>query len=56
MFMVFFSGEQTKIKILRICEAFHANCYPIPEDVTKQQQLTREVSMLLKKLIMSLEM
>ncbi|KAK4785439.1 hypothetical protein SAY86_002128 [Trapa natans] len=43
VFMVHFSGEQAKIKILRICEAFHANCYPVPEDVTKQQQLTREV-------------
>ncbi|OWM68865.1 hypothetical protein CDL15_Pgr025052 [Punica granatum] len=43
VFMVFFSGEQAKTKILKICEAFGANCYPVPEDVTKQRQITREV-------------
>lgn len=42
--MVFFSGEQAKIKILKICEAFGAHCYPLPEDMTKQRQITREVS------------
>uniref|UniRef100_A0A5B7BBN9 V-type proton ATPase subunit a n=1 Tax=Davidia involucrata TaxID=16924 RepID=A0A5B7BBN9_DAVIN len=43
VFIVFFSGEQAKTKILKICEAFGANCYPVPEDVTKQRQTTREV-------------
>ncbi|PSR95155.1 V-type proton ATPase subunit a1 like [Actinidia chinensis var. chinensis] len=43
VFVVFFSGEQAKTKILKICEAFGANCYPVPEDITKQRQLTREV-------------
>ncbi|KAK4773664.1 hypothetical protein SAY87_028683 [Trapa incisa] len=43
VFMVFFSGEHAKTKILRICEAFCANCYPVPEDLTKQHQVTREV-------------
>ncbi|KAH7862108.1 hypothetical protein Vadar_000035 [Vaccinium darrowii] len=42
-FVVFFSGEQAKTKILRICEAFGASCYPVPEDITKQRQLTQEV-------------
>jgi V-type H+-transporting ATPase subunit a len=41
--VVFFSGEQARTKILKICEAFGANCYPVPEDTTKQRQLTREV-------------
>ncbi|KAF5751514.1 Vacuolar proton ATPase A1 isoform 3 [Tripterygium wilfordii] len=43
VFVVFFSGEQARTKILKICEAFGANCYPVPEDVTKQRQITREV-------------
>lgn len=43
VFVVFFSGEQAKTKILKICEAFGANCYPVPEDITKQRQITREV-------------
>ncbi|KAE9600619.1 hypothetical protein Lal_00046350 [Lupinus albus] len=44
VFVVFFSGEQARTKILKICEAFGANCYPVPEDMTKQRQITREVS------------
>ena len=46
MFVVFFSGERARTKILKICEAFGANCYPVPEDVSKQRQITREVRML----------
>lgn len=44
IFVVFFSGQQAKTKILKISEAFGANCYPVPEDITKQRQITREVS------------
>ncbi|OIV99351.1 hypothetical protein TanjilG_17161 [Lupinus angustifolius] len=44
VFVVFFSGEQARTKILKICEAFGANCYPVPEDISKQTQITREVS------------
>lgn len=43
VFVVFFSGEQARSKILKICEAFGANCYPVPEDMTKRRQITREV-------------
>ncbi|XP_050209220.1 V-type proton ATPase subunit a1 [Mercurialis annua] len=43
VFVIFFSGEQTRVKIFKICEAFGANCYPVPEDITKQRQITREV-------------
>lgn len=46
VFVVFFSGEQARTKILKICEAFGANCYPVPEDISKQRQITREVSVL----------
>ncbi|KAH9607909.1 hypothetical protein KSS87_008480 [Heliosperma pusillum] len=44
VFVVFFSGEQARTKILKICEAFGANCYPVPEEITKQRQITKEVS------------
>jgi vacuolar-type H+-ATPase subunit I/STV1 len=43
IFVVFFSGEQAKGKILKICNAFGASCYPVPEDRAKQLQITREV-------------
>lgn len=43
VFVVFFSGEQAKLKILKICEAFGASCYPVPEAVDKQRQITQEV-------------
>ncbi|CAL5200304.1 unnamed protein product [Lathyrus oleraceus] len=44
VFVVFFSGEQARTKILKICEAFGANCYPVPEDISKHGQITREVT------------
>jgi len=45
--MVYFSGEQARKKIKKICEAFGVNCYPVPDDITKQRQMTREVSALM---------
>ncbi|EXC33238.1 V-type proton ATPase 116 kDa subunit a isoform 1 [Morus notabilis] len=54
-FVVFFSGEQARTKILKICEAFGASCYPVPEDVTKQRQITREVSSRLVELETTLD-
>lgn len=55
VFVVFFSGEQARTKILKICEAFGANCYPVPEDTTKQRQITREVSLRLADLEATLD-
>jgi V-type H+-transporting ATPase subunit a len=34
-FVVFYSGERAKAKILKICDAFRANRYPFPEDLVK---------------------
>lgn len=51
VFVVFFSGEQARNKVLKICEAFGANCYPVPEDITKQRQITREVSCFFRRLL-----
>ncbi|KAF6150550.1 hypothetical protein GIB67_030351 [Kingdonia uniflora] len=55
IFVIFFSGEQAKAKILKICEAFGANCYPVPEDITKQRQITREVLSRLSELETTLD-
>jgi vacuolar-type H+-ATPase subunit I/STV1 len=43
-FVIFYSGERAKAKILKICDAFNANRYPFPEDVTKQLHAVQEVS------------
>ncbi|KAH7314748.1 hypothetical protein KP509_21G018800 [Ceratopteris richardii] len=44
VFLVFFSGERAKQKVMKICEAFGANKYPFPEDAGKQAQMLDEVS------------
>jgi V-type H+-transporting ATPase subunit a len=44
VFVVFFSGERAKAKILKICEAFGANRYPFPEEFGKQLQALEEVT------------
>lgn len=43
VFLVFFSGERAKSKVLKICEAFGANRYPFVEDLSKQEQSITEV-------------
>ena len=43
VFVVFFSAERAKLKIMKICEAFGANKYPFPEDVVHQTQMLDEV-------------
>ncbi|XP_074286206.1 V-type proton ATPase subunit a3-like [Silene latifolia] len=44
VFVIFYSGEKAKNKILKICEAFGANRYPFSEEVGKQAQMLKEVS------------
>lgn len=43
MFVIFFSGERAKNKILKICDAFGANRYPFIDDLGKQFQMITEV-------------
>lgn len=51
VFVVFYSGERAKTKILKICEAFGANRYSFTEDISKQVQMITEVwAMLLLEL------
>ncbi|KAH7372408.1 hypothetical protein KP509_17G002500 [Ceratopteris richardii] len=44
VFVVFFSGERARMKVMKICEAFGANKYPFPEEVSQQAQMINEVS------------
>ncbi|KAJ0087270.1 hypothetical protein Patl1_09235 [Pistacia atlantica] len=44
VFVVFYSGERAKNKILKICDAFGANRYPFTEDLGKQFQAITDVS------------
>ncbi|PON77412.1 ATPase, V0 complex, subunit 116kDa [Trema orientale] len=44
VFLVFYSGERAKYKILKICEAFGANRYPFTEDLGRRLQTITEVS------------
>ena len=43
VFLVFYSGERVKNKIIKICEAFGANRYSFPEDLGNQAQMANEV-------------
>ncbi|KAJ6931788.1 hypothetical protein NC652_015081 [Populus alba x Populus x berolinensis] len=44
VFVVFYSGERAKNKILKLCEGFGANRYPFTEDLNKQFQIISQVS------------
>ncbi|PIA55932.1 hypothetical protein AQUCO_00700328v1 [Aquilegia coerulea] len=44
VFVVFYSGERAKNKILKICDAFGANRYPFADDLGTQAQTVTEVS------------
>lgn len=46
VFVIFYSGERAKSKILKICDAFGANCYPFTDDLGKQFQMTTEVHLI----------
>ncbi|XP_052201577.1 V-type proton ATPase subunit a3-like [Diospyros lotus] len=44
VFVVFYSGERARNKILKICDAFGANRYPFADNVGKQYQMIKEAS------------
>lgn len=44
VFIVFYSGERAKNKVLKICDAFGANRYPFTDDIGKRHQMITEVS------------
>ncbi|EFJ47655.1 hypothetical protein VOLCADRAFT_74893 [Volvox carteri f. nagariensis] len=43
VFVVFFAGERARVKIGKICEAFGANRYPLPEEPNRQRAMAAEV-------------
>lgn len=43
VFVVFFSGDRAKNKILKICDAFGANRYSFTEELGRQAQMITEV-------------
>lgn len=55
VFVVFYSGERAKNKILKICDAFGANRYPFNEEFDKQAQAISEVSGRLSELKTTLD-
>ncbi|KMZ69901.1 hypothetical protein ZOSMA_203G00230 [Zostera marina] len=55
VFVVFYSGERAKTKILKICDAFGANRYPFTEDVGRQKQMIDEVSGKIKELKVTID-
>merc|ERR1711970_1592498 len=55
VFVVFFSGERSRAKILKICDAFSANRYPLPEEPVKQASMRSEVNARLLELSQTVE-
>jgi len=55
VFVVFFAGERARTKIMKICEAFGANRYPFPEEVSRQRQMHSEVTARLHELHTTLD-
>ncbi|GFR41621.1 hypothetical protein Agub_g2347, partial [Astrephomene gubernaculifera] len=43
VFVVFFAGERARVKIGKICEAYGANRYPLPEEPNRQRAMAAEV-------------
>ncbi|GAV62386.1 V_ATPase_I domain-containing protein [Cephalotus follicularis] len=55
VFVVFYSGERAKNKVLKICEAFGANRYAFHEELSKQVEMIKEVSGKLDELKMTID-
>ncbi|KAJ6708791.1 V-TYPE PROTON ATPASE SUBUNIT A [Salix koriyanagi] len=56
VFIVFYSGERAKNKILKLCDGFGANRYPFMEDLNKQFQIISQVSGRLAELKTTLDL
>lgn len=55
VYTVFYAGERAKSKIIKICDAFSANRYPFPEDLSQQHQMSSEVTGKLRELHTTLD-
>ncbi|XP_041363354.1 V-type proton ATPase 116 kDa subunit a1-like isoform X2 [Gigantopelta aegis] len=54
VFIIFFQGEQLKIKVKKICEGFRASLYPCPESPQERDEMFRGVTTRLEDLKMVL--
>lgn len=55
VFVAFHAGERAKQKTLKICEAYGANRYPLPEDAGRRRQMEAEAGARLRELRATLE-
>ena len=39
VFLVFFQGEQLKVRVKKICEGFRSTLYPCPEEATERSKM-----------------
>lgn len=43
VFLIFFQGDQLKLKVKKICEGFHGTVYPCPETQTERREMAMGV-------------
>ncbi|KAG2432238.1 hypothetical protein HXX76_009157 [Chlamydomonas incerta] len=55
VFVIFFAGDRSRVKIMKICEAFGANRYPFPDDDARQRNMKVEVAGRIRELQMTVE-
>ncbi|PNW78309.1 hypothetical protein CHLRE_09g402500v5 [Chlamydomonas reinhardtii] len=56
VFVIFFAGDRSRTKIMKICEAFGANRYPFPDDPARQRQMDSEVTARIRELQTTVDM
>lgn len=44
VFIIFYQGERSQLKIKKICESFGAHLYPCPENAAERRELLIQVS------------
>lgn len=44
VFIIFYQGERSQVKIKKMCESFNANLYPIPETARERKELLAQVN------------
>ncbi|KAL6033177.1 hypothetical protein STEG23_031796 [Scotinomys teguina] len=51
IFIIFYQGEQLRLKIKKICDGFRATIYPCPEPAVERKEMLASVSVRLEDLI-----
>jgi len=55
VFVIFFSGDRSRVKIDKICDSYAATKYRLPEQVPQQDEIVKQVDDRLKDLTMVLD-